>query len=187
MSDVLRPSPGASPVGGEGARDHAPRGWTRAYVALGSNRGDRRRTLDGAVAQLAADPRCRVRRTSRWIETAPVGGPSDQRAFYNGALELDTTLDAAELLALLLAVEARFGRDRAREVRNGPRTLDLDLIVFGDETIDEPALTVPHPRFAERLFVLAPLAELVPELVPPGHTRTIAQLASELGGVAVGS
>jgi 2-amino-4-hydroxy-6-hydroxymethyldihydropteridine diphosphokinase len=142
----------------------------RAYVGLGTNLGDRERTLRAAVAALAAEPGIEVARVSRFRDTEPVG-VLDQPRFLNGAAELETELAPRELLDRLLEVERRFGRDRAAERRQGPRTLDLDLLLFGDETIDEPGLVVPHPRLHERRFALEPLAELAPGLAVPGCGR----------------
>jgi len=140
---------------------------TRAYVALGANLGDRERTLRAAVDALAAEDGIEVVAVSTLRETEPVG-VGEQPRFLNGAAELETTLTARELLARLLAVEQRFGRIRIPG-EHGPRTLDLDLLLYGDEVIDEPGLAVPHPRLHERSFVLEPLAELAPGLVVPGR------------------
>lgn len=137
---------------------------TIAYVALGSNLGPRRRHFERALSGLGAAPGVRVLRRSRWYDTAAVGGPSGQPRFLNGVVEVATTLDARGLLALLQALERGAGRDRSAEVRHGPRTLDLDLLLFGEQRICTPDLTVPHPRMGEREFVLAPLADLAPEL-----------------------
>ena len=104
-------------------------------------------------------------------------GLLDQPRFLNGVAALETTHGPRELLGLLLAVEARFGRDRSAVPAQGPRTLDLDLLVYGDEEIDEPGLRVPHPRLGERAFVLEPLAELEPGLVVPGKGPIRALLA----------
>ena len=139
----------------------------RAYIGLGSNLGDREATLAAAVEELDAAPGVSVLGVSTLIDTEPVG-VLDQPRFLNGALALETELPARELLELLLAVEARFGRDRSAVPAQGPRTLDLDLLVYGEEEIDEPGLRVPHPRLHERAFVLRPLAEVEPELVVPG-------------------
>jgi 2-amino-4-hydroxy-6-hydroxymethyldihydropteridine diphosphokinase len=144
----------------------------RAIVALGSNLGDRRAHLDAAVEALAAEPELRVLAVSDWIETEPVGGPPGQGPYLNGALELETTLTARELLARLLEVEAAHGRDR-RECHWAARTLDLDLILFGDEVIEEPDLVVPHPRSEERAFVLQPMAQLNPARRFPSSGRTV--------------
>ena len=140
---------------------------TRAYVALGANLGDRERTLREAVAALVAEAGIEVLAVSTLRETEPVG-VSEQPRFLNGAAELETTLTARELLDLLLAVEQRFGRVRMPG-EHGPRTLDLDLLLYGDELIEEPGLAVPHPRLHDRRFVLEPLAELAPGLVVPGR------------------
>ena len=138
---------------------------TRAYVGLGANLGDRERTLHDAVSALAAEDRVEVRAVSAVRETEPVG-VGDQPRFLNGVAELETSLAARALLDRLLAVEQRFGRVRVPG-EHGPRTLDLDLLLYGDEAIDEPGLTVPHPRLHERRFVLEPLAELASGLVVP--------------------
>jgi 2-amino-4-hydroxy-6-hydroxymethyldihydropteridine diphosphokinase len=140
---------------------------TRAYVGLGANLGDRERTLREAVDALAVEEGIEVVSVSALRETEPVG-VGEQPRFLNGAVELETTLTARELLDRLLAVEQRFGRIRIPG-EHGPRTLDLDLLLYGDEVIDEPGLTVPHPRLHERRFVLEPLAELDPGLIVPGR------------------
>jgi 2-amino-4-hydroxy-6-hydroxymethyldihydropteridine diphosphokinase len=143
------------------------------WVALGSNLGDRRAALEGTVAALTHADEVEVVRVSSWHATAPEGGPSGQGEYLNGVLEARTTLAPDDFLWLLQRIETQFGRDRAREVRFGPRTLDLDLLLYGSEVLARPGLVVPHPRLAERLFVLAPLAELAPELVLPGHGVTV--------------
>ena len=140
---------------------------TRAYVGLGANLGDRERTLRAAVDALAAEEGIEVVSVSTLRETEPVG-VGEQPRFLNGAVELETTLTARELLDRLLAIEQRFGRVRIPG-EHGPRTLDLDLLLYGDDVIDEPGLTVPHPRLHERRFVLEPLAELAPGLLVPGR------------------
>ena len=140
---------------------------TRAYVGLGANLGDRERTLREAVAALDAEEGIDVLAVSALRETEPVG-VGDQPPFLNGAAALETTLEAPELLQRLLAVEQRFGRVRVPG-EHGPRTLDLDLLLYGEEEIDEPGLAVPHPRLHDRRFVLEPLVELDPGLVVPGR------------------
>jgi 2-amino-4-hydroxy-6-hydroxymethyldihydropteridine diphosphokinase len=140
---------------------------TRAYVGLGANLGARDRTLAAAVDALAAEDGVEVVAVSALRETEPVG-VGEQPRFLNGAVALETTLAPRELLDLLLAIEQRFGRVRVAG-EHGPRTLDLDLLVYGDEEIDEPGLAVPHPRLHERRFVLEPLADLAPGLVVPGR------------------
>ena len=139
----------------------------RAYIALGSNLGDREETIRAAVDALAAEPGIAVVTASTLIETEPVG-VVDQPRFINGVAAVDTDLSARTLLDVLLDVERRFGRQREGAAPQGPRTLDLDLLLYGDEEIDEPGLRVPHPRLHEREFVLGPLAELAPSLEVPG-------------------
>jgi 2-amino-4-hydroxy-6-hydroxymethyldihydropteridine diphosphokinase len=139
----------------------------RAYVGLGANLGEREETLRAAVAGLEATGGVEVVAVSAFRETDPVGYV-DQPRFLNGAVALETTLAPRELLEALLAVERSLGRTRDGP-RFGPRTIDLDLLLYGDESLDEPGLTVPHPRLHERAFALEPLAELDPGLVVPGH------------------
>ena len=133
---------------------------TRAFLGLGSNLGDRRSQLAAAVASLDG-----VERVSPVYETAPVGGPDDQGPYLNLVVELDTPLDAWGLLEVCRRLEEAAGR--VREVRWGPRTLDVDVLWVDGEIVDDPELQVPHPRMWERRFVLAPLADLAPDLVPP--------------------
>jgi 2-amino-4-hydroxy-6-hydroxymethyldihydropteridine diphosphokinase len=140
----------------------------RAYVALGSNLGDREETLRAALEALAAEPGIDVVAVSRFYDTEPVGY-LDQPRFLNGAAAIDTELPAGELLQRLLAVELRFGRRREGVPAQGPRTLDLDLLLYGEAEIDEPGLRIPHPRLHERRFVLEPLADLDPALEVPGN------------------
>jgi 2-amino-4-hydroxy-6-hydroxymethyldihydropteridine diphosphokinase len=141
---------------------------TRAYVALGSNLGDREGTLRAAVDALADEAGIALVGVSSFRDTDPVG-VVDQPRFLNGAVAIDTDLPARTLLKVLLALERRFGRVRGSVRRQGPRTLDLDLLVYGDAQIDEPGLTLPHPRLHERRFALEPLAELAPDLELPGR------------------
>jgi len=138
---------------------------TLAYVGLGANLGPREVTLLRAVHLIAEADGVEVVGVSQLRETDPVG-LTDQPRFLNGAAAVETSLAPRELLDLLLSVERELGRVRAE--RWGPRTIDLDLLVFGDEIVDEPGLRVPHPRLPERRFVLEPLAELDPELTIPG-------------------
>lgn len=139
---------------------------TRAWVALGSNLDDPQRQLDAAVEAMRALPDTTVAGCSPRYWTEPVGDP-DQPEFLNAVAALDTSMPASALLTGLQRIEAEQGRRRDGR-RFGPRTLDLDLLVFGDETVETPRLTVPHPRMAERAFVLRPLADLAPELAVPG-------------------
>ena len=132
----------------------------RALLALGTNLGDREGYL-----RLAIDALEGVVATSQVFETSPVGGPTDQGAYLNMAVEIETSLDPFALLRRCQRIEAL--ADRQRTVRWGPRTLDVDLLFHGDAVISSPELTLPHPRLAERRFVLAPLEELAPERCPP--------------------
>jgi 2-amino-4-hydroxy-6-hydroxymethyldihydropteridine diphosphokinase len=145
-------------------------------VALGANLGDRERTIRNGLDALEEEAGVRVVAVSTLRETEPVGFV-DQPRFLNGAAELETTLPPQELLALLLAVERRFGRDREGAAPQGPRTLDLDLLLYESLEIDEPGLRIPHPRLHERRFVLEPLAELDPSLEVPGKGEVQALLA----------
>jgi pantoate--beta-alanine ligase len=151
-----------------------------AYVALGSNLGDRAALLEGAVGELASTHGVRVLRRSKWIDTAPVGGPVGQPRFLNGVVELDCELEPEDLLARLLEIERRHGRVRAE--RNGPRTLDLDLLLFDARRVSTPRLEVPHPRLEEREFVLAPLAELAPELRLAKSGLTVRERLAQVRG-----
>lgn len=148
---------------------------TRAFVGLGANLGDREATIRQALELLGREPGVEVVAVSSLRETDPVGFV-DQPRFLNGAAELRTYLRPRELLDRLLAVERALGRTREGP-RFGPRTIDLDLLLYGAETIDEAGLRVPHPRLHERRFALEPLAELDPELVVPGRGPVQAVLA----------
>jgi len=148
---------------------------TRAYVGLGANLGPREITLLRAVDLLAAADGVEVVAVSQLRETEPVG-VVDQPPFLNGAVAIETSLAARELLDVLLETERELGRVRGE--RWGPRTVDLDLLVYGEETLDEPGLRVPHPRLAERRFALEPLADLDPALAVPGLGDVSAALAA---------
>ena len=139
----------------------------RAYVGVGANLGDRRQTIERALELLGGRDGVEVVAVSTLRETDPVG-VTDQPQFLNGAVAVETELEPRELLDVLLGVERELGRTREGP-RFGPRTIDLDLLVFGDRLVTEPGLTVPHPRLAERAFALEPLAELDPELEIPGR------------------
>jgi 2-amino-4-hydroxy-6-hydroxymethyldihydropteridine diphosphokinase len=145
----------------------------RVYVGVGSNLGDRWGRLALAARELRAAARVEVVAASRVYDAAPVGPP--QPRYLNAVLELETALPAIDVLDVLQAVEQAGGRVRGPE-RWGPRTLDLDLLLYGDEVVRVPRLVVPHPALAVRRFALAPLAELCPERVVPGTGRTVAQL-----------
>ncbi len=145
---------------------------SNVVVALGSNLGDREAHLAFAVARLSKV--LSSLRYSTWHDTAPVGVPDDQPRYLNGVVIGETALSARQLLDELLAIERAAGRTRPSPLAS--RTLDLDLILFGSERIQQPGLVVPHPRFRERLFVLEPLADLAPELIDPETEKTISVL-----------
>jgi len=153
-----------------------PKESTIAYIGLGANLGERERTIAAALRRIDEDERTSLLRSTVPIETDPVGY-TDQPRFFNAAASLATTRSPRELLDLLLEIERDLGRVRGEGPRYGPRTIDLDLLLYGDETIDEGALEVPHPRLHERRFVLEPLAELDPGLVVPGRGPVSALLA----------
>lgn len=142
----------------------------KVYVGLGANLGKREATIRRAVELLAATPGIEVVAVSALRETDPVGY-ADQPRFLNGAAALETELAPRALLDRLLEVERELGRVRGERPRFGPRTIDLDLLLHGDEVLDEPGLVLPHPRLAERRFVLEPLHELEPGLTLPDGRR----------------
>ena len=151
---------------------------TIAFVGLGGNVGEAAATLREALRALDGLPGTRVLRASRLYRT-PAWGRLDQPDFINAAARLETGLGPRELLDALLDVERQFGRDRQDEhARWGPRTLDLDLLLFGDAMVDEPGLRVPHPHLHERAFALVPLAAIAPEAVIPGHGTVRSALAA---------
>ncbi len=147
---------------------------TRAVLALGSNLGDRAAALQGAVDRLVAGPGITPVAVSPVYETAPVGGP-EQGAYLNAVLVVDAEVAPKELLELARSAERDFAR--VREIRWGPRTLDVDVIVFGDLTDDDPELTLPHPRAHLRAFVLRPWLDTDPTAVLPGRAAVAALLA----------
>ncbi|QDU84646.1 2-amino-4-hydroxy-6-hydroxymethyldihydropteridine pyrophosphokinase [Planctomycetes bacterium Pla163] len=153
----------------------------RAFVALGANVGPRRATLEWALRALDASEGVRVVARSSWHRTAPVGGPVGQPAFLNGAAELETSRTPHDLLALMLELEVRTGRLRTRATQDGPRSLDLDLLLFADHIVDDARLELPHPRLEERAFVLAPLAEIAPDLVLPRCGVRVRERLAALG------
>lgn len=152
---------------------------TRAYVGLGANLGDREATIRRAVERLGAEPGIEVVAVSTLRETEPVGY-ADQPSFLNGAAVIETGLSPRDLLDRLLGVEQELGRVREARERYGPRTIDLDLLLYGDVAVDEPGLAVPHPRLAERRFALEPLHELDSSLRLPDGRAVRELLASQL-------
>lgn len=142
----------------------------RAFVGLGGNVGDVAEAFASAASRMDALPGTQLLRVSRRYRS-PAWGMAAQPDFLNAAAMLETNLAARELLDALLAIERAHGRDRANETRWGPRTLDLDLLLYGNETIDEPGLRVPHPHLHERAFALRPLLDIAPGVSIPGHGR----------------
>ncbi len=149
-----------------------------AFIALGSNLGDRRSYLEQALRRLGASAGIRVIRVSSFHETPPEGGPAGQGMYLNAAAELETDLTPLELLRILLRIEAELGRDRV--IHHGPRTIDLDLLLVGDSVLNGPELTLPHPRMHQRSFVLLPLLEIAPTVLHPLLGTSIAELTRRL-------
>jgi dihydroneopterin aldolase / 2-amino-4-hydroxy-6-hydroxymethyldihydropteridine diphosphokinase len=145
-----------------------------AYIALGSNLGDREKTLRSALEKLNQIEGIRVSKVSSFLENPAVGGPVDSPAFLNAAAEIQTTLDARSLLDQLLITEQSLGRFRREKW--GPRTIDLDLLLYDEDRIESEGLIVPHPLMHERIFVLEPLAEIAPEVMHPVLMKTIQHL-----------
>ncbi len=145
-----------------------------AFLALGSNLGDRQANLDQALEAIQEHPRIELTQVSSFYETEPVGGPPNQDPYLNAVAEVETDLPPEELLAVLLEIEQKLGR--VRRERYAPRTIDLDILLYGDRVIETETLTVPHPRMHTRGFVLEPFAEIAPSTVHPGLGVTIGQL-----------
>lgn len=153
----------------------------RAWIGLGANLGDARATLRAALHALAALPGCSLAGVSSLWRSAPVDAQGPD--FLNAVAALDTTLGPIELLRALQGIELAHGRERP--YRNAPRTLDLDLLLHGDTVMADPVLTLPHPRAHERAFVLAPLAELAPQLRLPGRDAPLARLLQDVADQAI--
>ena len=152
-----------------------------AFVALGSNLGDPAQQIRSALRALAALPGTRLVRQSSFYRNPPEGGLA-QPEFVNAAAQIETRASPRELLDHLLEIERAHGR--ARDFPNAPRTLDLDVILYGDQVVREPGLTIPHPRMLERPFVMVPLAEISPDAVVPGRGR-VADLAAKLDAASL--
>jgi 2-amino-4-hydroxy-6-hydroxymethyldihydropteridine diphosphokinase len=150
-------------------------------IGLGSNLGDSRSILTGAINRLRSHPQIEVIAVSSWYTTAPIGPP--QPDYLNGCATLQTSLEALDLLNVLHSIESEFGRVR-QEVW-GARTLDLDLLLYDDLIIDLPTLQVPHPRMLERAFVLVPLSEIAPNAIEPRSGQSIATLCKQLEQLGV--
>jgi 2-amino-4-hydroxy-6-hydroxymethyldihydropteridine diphosphokinase len=146
------------------------------FIGLGSNLGDREATIRSALRELEADDDIRVVCCSSLRETEPVGGPPGQGRYLNAVAELETTLSPRALLERLLAIEERYGRER--DGPNDARTLDLDLLLYGDRVINEPDLVVPHPRMWERPFVMEPLAEICDTRILKARWKTLSGKAA---------
>jgi 2-amino-4-hydroxy-6-hydroxymethyldihydropteridine diphosphokinase len=149
-----------------------------AFVALGSNLGDRTGAFEGVIRAIERDPALEIEAASPVYETDPVG-PGDQRPYLNAVVRLRTSLEPTELLDWLLDLERRLGRDRSEgAIRWGPRVIDLDVLFYGNLCIETERLVVPHPRIEERAFVLAPMADIAPDYVHPVLSRDIASLVA---------
>jgi len=155
--------------------------WSCAAIALGGNLGNSQKILTEAIAALDYEPCIRVVSRSHFYKTAPIGPP--QPDYLNACILVETTLTPRSLLHHLLAIENQFGR--VRQVRWGARSLDLDLLLYGDQVVDTLGLTVPHPRLHERAFVLVPLMDVAPDWPHPIFRKTVAQLLSRLSTVGV--
>jgi len=149
----------------------------RAYLGLGSNMGDRQKNLDFALEQLPKHPNICLLQVATFLETDAVGY-LDQDKFLNSAAEIETTLTPPQLLAVLQQIEQAAGR--VRTIRWGPRTLDIDILLYDNLVLADPDLTIPHPRLRERAFVLQPMQEIAPDLPVPPDGQTIKQLLDQL-------
>ena len=151
------------------------------YIALGSNAGSRRATLQLALERISQLPGTQLIRVSDFIETTPQGGPAGQGAYLNAVAEVKTAMEPHGLLGALRSIEQELGRNRTSQVRWGPRTCDLDILLVDQRIIDSPDLKVPHPQMHKRRFVLGPLAQISPDAVHPVLKKTAEVLLKELG------
>jgi len=133
-----------------------------AYIGIGSNLGDRLKSIENAIAEIKSNPGIAVEKISSIIETAPIGGPR-QGKYLNGVVKIKTEIEPYALLSILQNIENKLGRKRT--IRNGPRTIDLDILLYDDKIINKPDLKVPHPRMLEREFVMKPLLEIEPQII----------------------
>jgi len=161
-----------------------PGGKVSVLLGLGSNMGDRRGYIEKATRLIDGIAGVELKNTSRLIETEPVGGPP-QGDYLNGAAELETVLELRDLLVQLQGIEVELGR--SRKVINGPRTIDLDILLYGDSIIDGEDLIVPHPRMCERAFVLGPLSEIAPGRVHPVNGKNMEELLAALQTPGLGA
>ncbi len=144
-----------------------------AYIGVGSNTGERAETIKRSINLMEALPEVEVKKVSKLIKTEPEGGPP-QRKYLNGAVQIETSLDAHELLRYLHAIEEKLGR--TRKIRFGPRTIDLDILLYGEMIIDDKDLEIPHPRMHKRRFVLEPLCEIAPRAWHPALEKQVCKL-----------
>jgi 2-amino-4-hydroxy-6-hydroxymethyldihydropteridine diphosphokinase len=153
---------------------------TIAFIALGSNLGKRQAALRAALERIGKLPQTKIIAVASFRETEPVGCGPNAGKFINSAVQVETGLSARDLLSHLLRIEHELGRQRVTQCANDPRTIDLDLLLFGSQVIHAPDIEVPHPRMHLRLFVLEPLAEIAPRTLHPPTGKTIGRLLAEL-------
>jgi 2-amino-4-hydroxy-6-hydroxymethyldihydropteridine diphosphokinase len=165
-----------TPATGDGSRSRAANAPVTAFVALGSNLADPVAQIRSALRELAQLPETRLTLTSSLYRNPPAGGPA-QPDYVNAVAGMETRIGAGALLDRLLDIERAHGR--VRDLPNAPRTLDLDIVLYGDQAVQAPGLVIPHPRMLQRAFVLVPLAEIAPEAQVPGHGR-VADLAAQI-------
>lgn len=152
----------------------------KAYIAVGSNMGDRASVIQQAENSVRKIPEISFQKKSAFYETEPVGVSQPQGKYLNGVWEIETSLEAKELLDELMQIETSLGRMRVKTQKNGPRPIDLDILFYGDKVISKEGLSVPHPRMHERWFVLKPLADLCPDFVHPEKKKTVRELLSKV-------